>query len=124
MIPSLKIDIPIETGSIENGVWNVSYNNATYLDLSARPKGGGNIVIYGHNKKIIFGNLPYLSIGQKITLKTEDGTLHNYEVFQKDFVKPDRINLVSPTDHEELTLFTCWGIFDSQRVVVKAKPID
>ena len=123
IIPSLKIDILIETADIKNGIWEISYNSATFLNSSSRPGEGGNAVIYGHNKKAIFGSLPYLSVGQKVTIKTENGTLLNYQVYNKDFVKPDRIDLVSPTDHEELTLFTCWGLFDSQRVVVKAKPI-
>ncbi len=123
IIPSLKIDIPIESGSIKDGVWEISYSKATFLDSSARPGIAGNTVIYGHNKKALFGNLPYLSIGQKIFVKTADGKMHAYEIYKKDFVKPDRIDLVSPTDYAELTLFTCWGLFDSQRVVVKAKPI-
>jgi len=122
-IPSIKIDIPIDSGTINNGVWQISYKNATFLANSARPGAGGNTVIYGHNKKAIFGSLPYLSIGQKVIVKTQDGKLYTYEVYKKDFVRPDRVDLVSPTNYEELTLFTCWGLFDSQRVVVKAKPM-
>ena len=89
---------------------------------SAAPGTGGNAVVYGHNKKVIFGNLPYLSLGQKIYIKTKDDKIHIYEAYKKDFVSPDKIDLVSPTDHEELTIFTCWGVFDSQRVVIKARP--
>jgi len=122
-IPSIKIDHPIDIGSIIDGVWQISYSHPTFLDSSARPHTAGNIVIYGHNKKTIFGNLPYLSIGQKIFIKTQDGKIYTYEVYKKEFVKPDRVDLVSPTDFEELTLYTCWGLFDSQRVVIKAKPI-
>ncbi len=123
MIPSVAIDLPIENGEIKDGVWKISYSNATFLNTSGRPGGDGNIVIYGHNKKAIFGNLPFLSLGQKIIIKTEDGVLHTYEAYQKDFVGPDRVDLISPTDKEELTIYTCWGFFDSQRVVIKAKPI-
>jgi sortase (surface protein transpeptidase) len=81
------------------------------------------VVIYGHNKKVIFGNLPYLSLGQKIIIKTKDGKTYTYEAYQKDFVGADRIDLVSPTNTEELTIYTCWGLFDTQRAVLKAKPI-
>lgn len=123
IIPSIGINLPIQVGEIKNGAWEISYSNATFLNSSARPGTGGNSVIYGHNKKTIFGNLPYLSIGQKIIIKTQDGVLHTYEAYQKDFVGPDRVDLVSPTNKEELTIYTCWGLFDSQRVVVKAKPI-
>lgn len=122
-IPSIDINVEIEPGSIKDGVWDISYDKATFLSSSQRPGSSGNTVIYGHNKKLLFGNLPYLSIGQKIMVKTSDGVIHIYEVYKKDFVSPDRVELVSPTDYEELTLFTCWGLFDSQRVVVKAKPI-
>ena len=122
-IPSIGIDLPIDLGEIRDDVWQISYANPTFLNTSARPGAGGNVVIYGHNKKIIFGNLPYLSIGQKILLTTSDAKIYTYEVYQKDFVNPNRIDLVSPTNKEELTIYTCWGLFDNQRAVIKAKPI-
>lgn len=122
-IPSIAVNLPIDIGEIKDGVWKISYSNATFLDASSRPGGGGNTVIYGHNKKAIFGNLPYLSLGQNIFIKTADGKIHKYEAYQKDFVGPDRVDLVSPTNKEELTIYTCWGIFDTQRVVIKAKPV-
>jgi len=122
-IPSIGIDLPIDVGEIRDGVWQISYANPTFLNSSARPGTGGNVVIYGHNKKIIFGNLPYLSIGQKIILTTSEAKIYTYEVYQKDFVKSDRVDLVSPTNKEELTVYTCWGLFDTERAVLKAKPI-
>lgn len=123
IIPSIGIDLPIDIGKIDNGVWQISYDKPTFLGSSARPGTNGNIIIYGHNKKAIFGNLPYLSLGQKIIIKTTDNKIYTYIAYQKDFVNPDRVDLLSPTDKEELTIYTCWGLFDSQRVVVKAKPI-
>lgn len=123
IIPSLKIDIPVDEAEIKEGIWQISYKNATFLKTSARPGMGGNIVIYGHNKKAIFGSLPYLALGQKVILKTREGKTYEYEVYRKEFVAPSRVDLVSPTDHEELTLFTCWGLFDGRRVVVKARPV-
>jgi LPXTG-site transpeptidase (sortase) family protein len=122
-IPSIGINLPIDVGEIRDGVWQISYANPTFLNTSARPGAGGNVVIYGHNKKVIFGNLPYLSLGQKIIIKTKDGKTYTYEAYQKDFVGADRIDLVSPTNTEELTIYTCWGLFDTQRAVLKAKPI-
>jgi LPXTG-site transpeptidase (sortase) family protein len=123
MIPSIKIDLPVDPGEIDNGVWKVSAANATFLSTSAAPGNRGNTVIYGHNLKAIFGNLPYLSVGQKIIIKTKSGKIYNYVASQKYFVGPDRTDLVSPTIKEELTIYTCWGVFDSQRAVIKASPI-
>lgn len=123
IIPSIHIDLAIDPGQIKNNVWLISENNATFLSSSAIPGAGDNTVIYGHNKKTIFGNLPYLSLGQKIIIKTKSGKIFNYETYQKDFVGPDRVDLVSPENKEDLTIYTCWGLFDSQRAVIKAKPI-
>lgn len=123
IIPSISVDIKLDTGQIKNGVWEISGVNATFLNTSAVPGTNGNIVIYGHNKKNIFGNLPYLSVGQKIALKTARGKIYNYIVKEKLFVNPDRVDLVSSADKEELTVYTCWGLFDSQRAVIKAEPI-
>lgn len=123
IIPSINIDLNVDPGGVKNGVWQISSSKATFLDTSAIPGTGGNTVIYGHNKKVIFGNLPYLSIGQEITIKTQDGKLHNYKAENKYFVGPDRVDLVSPSSQEELTIYTCWGVFDQARVVIKARPI-
>lgn len=123
IIPSIKIDLAVDPGVIKDGVWQISDSGATFLSGSAPPGTKGNTVIYGHNKKIIFGNLPYLSIGQTISVKTKSGKIFNYIAKQKYFVGPDRVDLVSPSDHEELTIYTCWGLFDGQRVVIKADPV-
>jgi sortase A len=123
IIPSIKMDLRVDPGQIKDGVWQISDNNATFLDTSAVPGGGGNIVIYGHNKKAVFGNLPYLSLGQKISIKTKSEKIYTYVVYQKHFVSPERVEAVSPTNTEVLTVYTCWGLFDSQRAIITAKPI-
>lgn len=122
IIPSIQIDLKVEPGQIKDGVWQISQSEATFLAGSAAPGESGNTVIYGHNLKAIFGNLPYLSIGQKIIVKTKSGKTYNYIASQKYFVGPDRVDLVSPASEEELTIYTCYGLFDSQRAVVRAKP--
>lgn len=121
IIPSINIDLKVDPGQIENRVWTTSEKNATFLSSSAVPGTGGNTVIYAHNKKVIFGNLPYLSIGQRISVKTKSGKIYNYIASEKHFVKPNRVDLVTQGNTEELTLFTCWGVFDQERVVIKAK---
>lgn len=121
-ISSINVNLPVEVGEIKDRVWQISNDSATFLNTSARPGTQGNIVIYGHNKKAVFGSLPYLSTGQIITLKTQSGNIFDYKVTEKYFVKPERVDLVSPTNSTQLTLFTCWGAFDQERVVVKAIP--
>lgn len=123
IIPSIQIDLKVDPGQIKDGVWQISEKSATFLNTSAPPGSGGNTVIYGHNKQAIFGNLPYLSVGQKITIKTKSGKIYNYIAEKKYFVGPDRVDLVSPSDKEELTIYTCYGLFDGERAVIVAKPL-
>lgn len=122
-IPSAGINLPIETGSIINGVWEISLENATFLDISAKPGNGGNTVIYGHNKKAIFGNLNKVGVGYLIILETHSGDVFNYKVESIQTVKPTQVDVIAPTDFEILTVYTCNGILDSTRLVIKAKPV-
>lgn len=50
-------DVAIEPGQIVEGKWGISEAAATYLAHSARPSEGGNIIIYGHNRREILGNI-------------------------------------------------------------------
>lgn len=120
---SAKIDLVVEAGQIVDGVWQISYKNATYLTGSSLPTKNGNVVIYGHNKKAIFGKLPLVKRHDEITVTVKDGREFKYKVSDVITVTPDQIDTVSPTDYPILTIYTCTGFLDSKRLVVKAIPI-
>jgi LPXTG-site transpeptidase (sortase) family protein len=123
-IEEMGIDVGIEDAEINNSVWDTSNDSANYLLASARPGEKGNIVIYGHNKKGIFANLiKGKADGKIVELTNEDGKLFKYIVVVTDIVKPDAVEIISPTDHEVLTIYTCTGFMDSERLVLKASPI-
>lgn len=123
MISDLKIDLPIEEGKIADGVWEISTKNATHLDTSSLPGESGNIVIYGHNKRVIFGSLVGARKGMKIDIIMANGNIRSYVVNEVLKVDPSNIGVVSPMSKEELTVYTCTGFLDSKRLVVKASPI-
>ncbi len=122
-ISSAKIDLAVEPGAIVDGVWQISYKNATYLTGSSLPTKNGNIVIYGHNKKVIFGRLPLVKKNDEVTITVKDGRSFKYKVSDISTVTPDKIEAVSPTNYPVLTIYTCTGFLDSKRLVVKAIPI-
>lgn len=123
-IEKAEIDLPVESASIHEGVWQVSDSSANFLDKSARPNEGGNIVIYGHNKKLIFGNLIGKDlIGGYIKITTEDQKEHLYQIEEVKTVSPSEIEVVSKTDYEVLTVYTCTGFLDSKRLIIKALPV-
>ncbi|HYD35090.1 MAG TPA: sortase [Vitreimonas sp.] len=122
IIPDHHIQTSVIPAQITDGVWETSDTAATHLVSSARPAEGGNIVIYGHNRKHLLGNLKTVKLGDTIQVKTQDNKLYEYTVMKKMIVNPDQIEAVLPTDHEILTIYTCTGLFDSQRLVLQASP--
>lgn len=123
VISSLGVDLPVEISTINDGIWEVSDEAVSFLDRSAKPGEGGNIVLYGHNKRHILGTLPNIRVGDVIEVYDEDGKEYKYQVENTFIVTPDDVSVVQPTDHEVLTVYTCVGPFDSKRFIVKAKPL-
>lgn len=123
LISKAKINLKIEETRIIDGVWQISPKLASHLITSARPKENGNIVIYGHNKRELFASLKKVAVGDGLTVYTADGKLHNYQVTQVLTTTPKDIQWVLPTSTETLTIYTCTGIFDSKRLIVRAVPL-
>jgi len=115
-------DVDIEALPINKDIWGVSPDHATFLAQSARPGENGNIIIFGHNKREILGNIRALKGKELITITTKDGKTHMYQVSEVKEVSPDDISGLKPTNTEVLTMYTCSGPLDSLRFVVKALP--
>lgn len=121
-VPS-KIQSAVETMPLIANKWAVSKDKTAYLQQSARPGETGNIILYGHNKASILGNLHQVRLNDVITLTTTDGSLHSYTVFNRVITSPTQVELLQPTSMEILTVYTCTGFLDSQRLVVQARPL-
>lgn len=123
-IESLGIDLEVEEGAIKDGVWQISENNVSHLNISKVPGEGGNIVIYGHNKKNLFGPIRWIKVGDEIKVLNQEGKEFSYRVKEALTLTPDAIEYVYPKEEEILTLYTCTGAFDSKRFIVIAKPVN
>jgi LPXTG-site transpeptidase (sortase) family protein len=123
MISGVKIDLPVTEGKIVDGVWETTQDGVSHLDISANPGENGNIVIYGHNKRVLFGSLPYVSMGAKIKVVTEDGNEFDYKVYERKNVAATDVSIAYATPSEVLTLYTCDGPLDGKRFVLLAKPV-
>jgi len=121
-IPRLKLTLSLEQGYILDGKWTVSDNKATYLVAAGRPGTPTNTIIYGHNKWNIFGQLYKLKKGDEIIINVQGGQEFKYEVTDELTVKPGQLEYVYNHQIEELTLYTCTGLLDSQRLIIKALP--
>jgi LPXTG-site transpeptidase (sortase) family protein len=124
IISGVKIDLPIIENKIIDGVWETTQEGVSHLDVSANPKEGGNIVLYGHNKRILLGSLPYVSMGAGIELIDEDGNSYKYKVYEKKLIDTTDVSIALATPSERLTIYTCDEVEEGKRFVLFARPVD
>lgn len=122
-IPTIKLNLNIAEAAIVNGTWDISFTGASHLVNSANPGTPGNIIIYGHNKNSLFGPIRWLSVGDTIHITDQTGQIHPYQISQTLTTTPENIQYILPKSEEILTLYTCTGLFDSQRFIVLARPL-
>lgn len=121
VIPSLNINLEVTPGVITDGNWEISQTGVSYLQGSGLPGKPGNLVIYGHNKKNLLGPLISLKKEAEIIIENEQNQKFTYEVTETKIVSPEKVEVLKPTSDARLTLYTCTGFFDGQRLVVVAK---
>lgn len=98
-----------------NGHWNVWPDSVTYI-----PSSGNNLIIYAHNTKPLFGDLKKINIGESVAVTMQDGTQKTFVITGRLIVGPSETALLQPTTNQVLTLYTCIGFLDSQRLVLRA----
>lgn len=143
-IPSIGVDSKVvevgwdvqDQGGQQVAIWQVAKYAVGQHRGSANPGGGNNIVLAGHVGGFgkVFKDLFYVKPGDQITLYSQ-GEQYLYTVQDRLLVTEEGVpaeqhaenaKLIGPTDHETVTLVTCWP--DSgpdkftQRVVVQAVP--
>lgn len=119
-----RVDTLIEPAYyLETGTWTTSKTAASFWVESAQPGENGNIVLYAHNTRELFGNIRVLQGGEVVTIRTQDNTEYRYEVTEWYEVGPNETRFLEPSESELLTLFTCTGWADQQRFIVRARPL-
>ncbi|MFL5806846.1 MAG: sortase domain-bontaining protein [Roseiflexaceae bacterium] len=144
IIPSIGVDSKVvEVGWDEqeqNGqqvaIWQVAEYAVGQHHGSANPGEGDNIVLAGHvgGYGKVFKDLFYVKPGDQITLYSDGQqylyTVQEHLVLTEEGVPPEQqaanARYIAPTDHEVITLVTCWppkGAHKfTQRVVIRAVP--
>jgi sortase A len=140
VIPSIKLDAPIETVGwhVVDGVsqWDVPDTFAAgWLMTSASLGKAGNTAITGHHNVAgeVFRNLVKLKRGDRVTLYAQDQPFV-YEVQsrrilpergQSDEVRRENARWMQPTTDERITLITCWPYTsNTHRLIIVAKPVE
>lgn len=124
VVSSVGISVPVVMGYIQDDTWSIPKEAAAHLNTSALPGAKGNTVLYGHDTKEVFAKLESVGIGDQVRVELEGGGVAVYVVTEIQEVSPTDISWVLPTESEVLTLFTCTGLFDQRRLVIRAVPIE
>jgi len=143
-IPSIGVDSKVvevgwdveQQGDQQVAIWQVAKYAVGQHRGSANPGEGGNVVLAGHvgGYGKVFKDLFYVKPGDQITLYS-NGQQYLYTVQQRLLVTEEGVSaeqhaanaqLIAPTEHELVTLVTCWPMTGpdkfTQRVVVQAVP--
>jgi sortase A len=143
-IPSIGVDSKVvevgwdveQQGDQQVAIWQVAKYAVGQHRGSANPGEGGNVVLAGHvgGYGKVFKDLFYVKPGDQITLYS-NGQQYLYTVQQRLLVTEEGVSaeqhasnaeLIAPTDHEMVTMVTCWPDKGrdkfTQRVVVQAVP--
>jgi len=139
VMPSIRLDAPIvpigwhQVGDSGNTAWDDPGAAAGWLESSALPGGGSNVVLAGHHniRGEVFRDLIDVLIGDDVYLIGEQ-TVYPYRVVEH-FIVPEKHASVeqreqnglwiAPTVDERLTLVTCWPYRgNTHRLIVVARP--
>lgn len=119
-IPALNLDLTVAPGIVKNNQWTLYDDKISWLATSEAPGSGKNVILYGHNRPLLFGPLDKINIGEEIIVKNNDDTFV-YVVSEMRKVSPKEVDvIISPKN--QLTLYTCDGSFDERRLIVIALP--
>lgn len=121
-IPDVGVNLPIHQEHLFNPAkWTVDNQGASYLAQSAPPGARGNTVIYGHNWPAIFGPLGQVKAGQKIILQSAADQTYTYQVVDTFKVSPNDVWILDPRLTDTVTIFTCAGFLNKDRLVIRAR---
>ncbi|UTF59092.1 class D sortase [Gilvimarinus sp. DA14] len=104
-IDTLGLSAPIFTEPTDHNL----NRGLGWLDKTAPVTGGGNIAIAGHRDSF-FRVLKDIEIGDRIDVTTLEGE-KSYTVTELQIVLPSNVSVLAPTEHNQLTLITCYPFY-------------
>ena len=119
VVPTIGINLAVAPGIIKDNQWTLYDDKVAWLSTS-QTLGDGNVIIYGHNRSAILGQLSKLNIGDEITVKSNSRDF-TYQVAEKRAISPEDVQAII-SDKQQLTLYTCDGTFDQKRLIVISYP--
>ncbi len=120
-ISAIDLALSITPAEIKNNKWQAFPNAISYLKTTVVPGAKGNSVLYGHNWPNLLGDLKKVKPGDNINIIYSDNSSKDFEVEFITKVLPSETSILKDSPDNRITLYTCAGFLDSERLVVIAK---
>lgn len=121
IIERVGIDLPVFARKVIDDDWQLGDEGAYYLIGSGTLGKKGNVVIYGHNTDEILGPARWLKEGELIKVISREGRIYNYQISEIKRVSADDVSILDNFGDYRLTLYTCTGFLDKDRLVIIGK---
>jgi LPXTG-site transpeptidase (sortase) family protein len=118
-IPNVHISLPIYPGNITAMRWSQTTRGVSYLSSTPLPGYTGNSVLYGHNWPNLLGPLHRVRIGDTIYI-TYGSKRVSFTVRYITVVKSSDVSILTQTSDKRVTIYTCTGFLDNDRLVITA----
>lgn len=134
VVSKLSINAPVIAdvdGTDKDAYFKALEGGVAHFKGTTKPGEGSNIFIFGHSSfywykpgdyKEIFKTLPDLIVGDEIILWYQ-AKEYRYKVTETKEVQPTAVDVLKPTEQEQVTLMTCVPPGTTlRRLIVIAKP--
>jgi LPXTG-site transpeptidase (sortase) family protein len=118
--------------ALENQIQEALRYGVVHFPGTALPGDKGNVVITGHSSyfpwdpgrfKDVFALLHQVDVGDRVIVY-RDQKPYEYEVYDKEVVMPDQVEVLTQKGEDRLTLITCTPVGTNlKRLVLLAKPL-
>lgn len=118
VVPDLKIDLAVGTGSYDEAVgdWTLSYSSAMYADASMPINNSNGVtLIYAHALSGLFGELVGIQPGMVADIYTDNGYKFAYQYTSVQEVLPTDTSVFQVDGLPKVVLQTCSGPWDAYR---------
>ncbi len=123
-VPRLNLFLEVDEGHYNpvSKTWNLSSTRAQWATITPRANNtSGNTFVYAHNYPAVFGRLSELNAGDDFILLGEGGHRFVYTMTSRLETNPYDDRLFYYTGPPILTVQTCSGLWDQNRLLITFK---
>ena len=123
IVKSVNIDLPVIESPFEGGSWIASEHFASYAQgTSPLNSDNGNTLIFAHARSKLFKPLLKAKVGDLVSVYS-DSQIYYYKIVDREIVSPYNVEAIESPAKYKITLLTCVGANDENRLLLRGELI-